>query len=602
MEPKPNYSRVWVTSAAVLTALVTLMIRRRKQKRQLACRTAADAMHDELAQALKHTLLPVLVRPEDLPAGWGVAPPVFYPPYCAAIPLVLPREMQELERDASGVRSASTSRLQRGGADGLAVTPSVFIFCSYTGYTPGPFATRQDEKVFLAEVLAHHPVLREHLAEKPVQWSPLPESAPHADTDVKSAAAVPDGRRPNCFPRTFCHVLVSDECAILAGMNGPYTVVAVLTDFVGASPLSRTARAPEDGEESGGKRTDSATPPTISEKTELADAIECIARATIKVPLVTLGSDSAARAFRVPGTSFAAHHGYYRVVCARERRELELCVPPEWTVRSECVSTSRTTPAASPVPARRPVSTGGEDAQSKGTILTLSFPPSSFMSEGRVDVHISAELFSALFEDPQAAAATLWAASGATDVSNPVAKATLGALKARPLPASSHACTNVVTMVYVQPKFGVLFSVNPRSAVVYEPWMTEQPTILYYPLGDAAEDVESPRMTIEYVVELPKTWEVFANDDEEFVHNVLFHFTSGEAAAISTTLTGISGIRCAMFHETRESRRCRTYVLPRGATLLVIRWETLAESWDKDLPVFQQTLDTLHIDAVAMKQ
>ncbi|CAJ1993124.1 protein of unknown function - conserved [Leishmania donovani] len=602
MESKPNHRRVWVTSAVVLTALVTLIVRRRQQKRQLARRTAADAMHEELAEALKQSLLPVLVRPEDLPAGWGVAPPVFYPPYCAAIPLVLPREMQELERDSSGVRSASTSRFQGGGADGLAVAPTAFLFCSYTGYTAGPFATRQDEEVFLTEVLAHHPVLRERLAENPRQWSPLPESAPHASTDAKTAAAVTEGRRQNSFPRTFSHVLVSDDCVLLAGMNGPYTVVAVLTDFAGAWPLSRTARASADGEESGRRRTGSVAPPTIAEETELSDAIEGIACATINVPLATLGSDSAALAFRVPGTCFAAHQGYYRVVCAREGRELELCVPPEWTMRSECVNTSCTTPAGPPVPARKPVSTVGEDAESKGIILTLSFIPSSFMSEGRVDVCISAELFSALYEEPQAAAATLWAASGATDVCNPVAKATLGALTARPLPASSHARTNVVTMVYVQPKFGVLFSVHPRSAVVYEPWMTEQPTILYYPLGDAADDEGSPRMTIEYVVELPKTWEVFARDDEEFVHNVLFHFTSGEAAAISTTLTEISGIRCAMFHETRESRRCRTYVLPRGATLLVIRWETLAESWDKDLPVFQQTLDTLHIDAAAVIQ
>lgn len=559
-------------------------------------------MHEELAEALKHTLLPVLVRPEYLPAGWGVAPPVFYPPCCAAIPLVLPREMQDLETDSSGARSASTSRFERGGADGLTVAPTAFLFCSYTGYAAGPFATRQDEEVFLAEVLAHHPVLRERLAENPGQWSPLPEFAPHAGTDVKSAAAVTKGRRQNSFPRTFSHVLVSDDGIFLAGMNGPYTVVAVLIDFAGAWPLSRTARASADGEESGRKRTGSATPPTIAEETELSDAIEGIACATVNVPLVALGSDAAALASRAPGTSFAAHQGYYRVVCAREGRELELCVPPEWTVRNECVRPPFTAPAGPSVPARKSVSTEGEYAESKGTILILSFTPSSFMLEGRVDVRISAEIFSALFEDPEAAAATLWAASGATDVSNPVAKVTLGPLTARPLPASSHARTNVVTMVYVQPKFGVLFSVHPRSAVVYEPWMTEQPTILYYPLGDAAEDEESPRMTIEYVVELPKTWEVFARDDEEFVHNVLFHFTTGEAAAISTTLTEISGIRCAMFNQTRESRRCRTYVLPRGATLLVIRWETLAESWDKDLSVFQQTLDTLHIDAAAVRQ
>ncbi|GET92828.1 hypothetical protein, conserved [Leishmania tarentolae] len=596
MESKWNYRRVWATRAVVVTAFVTLVVRRRWQKRQFSRQTTKDAKHNELAKALKHTVLPVLVHPEELPAGWGVAPPVFYPPHCAAISLVLPREMQKLERDACNGRSTNMARLQQGEADSCPVTPTAFLFCSFTGRPAEPFATRQDEGLFLADVLAHHLVLRERLGKNPGQWIPLPESSLNGGTEADSAAAAAKERRQNCPPRTFSHVLISDECAILAGMNGPYTVVAVLMDFVGAWPISRSASAPANGEKSEQKRASSSTPPTIVEDTALSDAIEGIARATVNVPLVTLGNDPAALAFRVPGTSFAAHRGYYRVVCAREEREVELRVPSEWTVRSECVNTSLTTPTGTSA------SSGVGDAEANETIVTLSFTPSSFMSEGRVDVDISAQLFSALLEQPQAAAATLWTACGATDASNPVAKATLGMLTARSLPASSHARTNVVTMVYVQPKFGVLFAVHPRSAVVYEPWMTEQPTILYYPLGDAVEDEEPPRMTIEYVVDLPKTWEVFASDDDELVHNVLFHFTNDELPAISTTLTEISGIRCVMFHETRESRRCRTYVLPRGATLLVIRWETLAECWDKDLPVFQQTLDTLHVDAAAVRQ
>nr|CAJ2480900.1 unnamed protein product [Leishmania braziliensis] len=602
MEWRPNYRKAWVTGVVVVTALFALVVRRGQQKRRSAHQTTGDTTHDELAETLSHTVLPVLVRPEDLPAGWGVAPPVFYPPHCAAIPLVLPSEMHEVERHSCSARAGRTERSKQGKADNLAAKPTAFLFCSYAGCTKGLFTTQQDEEVLLAELLAHHPVLQKRLAENPGQWSPLPDAAPPAATDPESAAGTARERRQSSLPRTFSHVLVNDDYFILAGMNGPYIIIAVLGGFAGVFPSSLTARTPSRGEGSGRKRTGSATPATTAEGTGLSDVIEAIARATVSVPLVKLGNESSELASRTPGTSFAVHRGYYRVVYTREGQELELCVPSEWSVWSEYVTSSLTTPIDASSLDGKTVSTEEENAEPKEATLTLSFTPSSFMSESHVEICVSAELFSALLENPQAAAATLWAASAATDVSNPVAKATLGVLTGRPLPASSHGRTNVVTTVYVQPKFGVLFSVHPRSAVVYEPWLTDLPTILYYPLGDAVEDEMPPRMTIEYVVEMPKTWEVLTSDDKEFLHNVLSHFTNGDVAAGSATLTEISGIGCAMFHETREGCRCRTYVLPRGATVLVIRWMTSVDSWDRDLPVFQQTLDTLHVDAAPISE
>ncbi|KAG5492187.1 hypothetical protein GH5_01095 [Leishmania sp. Ghana 2012 LV757] len=602
MESKSNFHRAWVTSAVFVTAALALMARRRQQKRHPAHHTATNTTHAELEEALKRSLLPVLVRPEDLPLGWGVAPPVFYPPHCAAIPLVLPNETQEAEKAYRGVRTGGAVRSKGGGADGAILPPSAFLLCSYSGCAAGAFRTRQDEEVFLAEVVAHHPVLRTRLAENPGKWSELPESVSQVSAGAESADPASEERGSLRFTRTFSHLLVGDDYVILAGVNGPYIVLGVLTGFAGTWPSSLPARVPSGGEECGKEKTGSATPTTTAEKAAISDAIEAIGLATVNVPLATLGSNSSVLSPRLPGTSFATHQGYYRVVCAREGQELELCVPLEWTVRSRCANVSGAASTGSAVAASKTVPCRGDDAYLKEAFLTLAFTPSSFMSEGHVEIHVSGELFAALAEEPQAAAATLWAASGATDVSNPVAKATLEPMTARLLPMPSHARTNAVTIVYVQPRFGVLFSVHLRSAVVYEPWMTDLPSILYYPLGDAAEDEELPSMTIEYVEELPETWEVLASDNEEFVHNVLFHFTNREAAAVSATLTEIGGMRCAMFHETREGHRCRSYVLPRGATVLVIRWVTLEERWERDLPVLQQTLDTLYIDAAVISQ
>ncbi|KAG5466892.1 hypothetical protein LSCM1_01069 [Leishmania martiniquensis] len=599
MESKLNFHRAWVTSAVVLVAFLALAARRRQQKRRPAHRAPVDAKQAELEEALKRVLLPVFVRPEALPSGWGVAPPVFYPPHCAAIPLVLPSEMQEVEKHSRSVRAGSAARSKSGAADGATRTPTAFLLCSYSGCAAGPFATREDEEVFLAEVVAHHPLLRARLAGKPGGWSELPESPPPAGAGAEKAAAASEERRQFHHPRTFSHLLVSDDCAVLAGVNGPYIVLGVLTGFTGTSSPSQTATAPAGSDETGRKKSGSAKPTASAERMAISDAIEGIGRATFNVPLGTLGGDSLALSPRLPGASLATHQGYYRVVCAREGRELELCVPSEWTVRTDCMKGSGTAIDGLANPAGKTALAGCGDSSVGDTILTLAFTPSSFMSEGCVEIHLSGELFAALLEKPKTAAAALWATSGAADVSNPVAKATLEAITARPLPMSSHARTNAVTIVYVQPKLGVFFSVHPHSAVVYEPWMTDVPTILYCPLGDA-EDEESPRMRIQYVEEVPKTWEAATNDDEEFVRNVLFHFTDRGASAASTTLTEISGMRCAMFHETREGHRCRTYVLPRGETVLAVRWETLEERWDRDLPVLQQTLDTLHVDAAVV--
>ncbi|KAG5492731.1 hypothetical protein JKF63_01311 [Porcisia hertigi] len=601
MGSRLNHRKTWAASVAVVTTLIALVVRRRRRD-VLSKDTVAGATHAEVVKTLKHSLLPVAVLPEDLPAGWSVAPPVFYPPHCAAIPIVLPSEVHSVG-DKSHPSHTATTSVYQDKANDSAMMPTIFIFCSYTGRTAGPFATRQDECVYLSELVAHHPVLRDCLVANLGQWSPLPELGPQTETSAASTTTAPKETILSTLQRAFSHVLIGDEYVILSGVNGPYLALAVLTGLAGKWSPSLAARAPTRNEKGCKKDSGSATSVPTAEQLDLSSAIEAMVRATVNVPLVALGGEPPALSPRLPGASSVVHQGYYRVVCTREGRELELCVPSEWRVRSQCVAFSPPTPSRSTAAGPNRVSTGGGGPELGESILTLSFTPSLFVSEGSVDVRVSAEVFSALFENPKAAAATLWEASGATEISNPVAKATLEAMTARPLPASSHARANDVTLVYVQPKLGVVFSVHPHSAVVYEPWMTDLPTILYYPFGDAAEDDEPPRMTIQHVAELPSTWEVLAGDDEEFVHNVLFHFTDEKrAVAVSTTLTEISGIRCAMFHEVREARRCRTYVLPRGATVLIVRWETLEDCWDRDLQVFQQTLDTLHIDALAISQ
>jgi hypothetical protein len=642
----------WVT-AAISTALLLLLLRQRRQKRRAAQRNAANAAKTALLKALRDSTLPVFVQPESLPAGWGVAPPVFYPPYTAVIPLVLPREIEEIERSSHLVCKVSVAASGgEAGDDGQ----YAFILCSYTGAVAGAAGAtvgrdakdesatasssaeaqkRRQQQQLLADLLVHHPVLKGQFAEAASRWTALDTVFPMHERKKRDTAAtttphaVVAGGPAHAVVPVFTHVLVGpDNCVLLGGVNGPYLIVGVFNGFEGtlkeeavagtaAGDSKRAAESPllppKPGHVEANKTAASAAAGSAVAVMDLERVIRGVARATFKVPLPTVGQEGSSflSDARLPGGApFAVHRGHYRVLCVRDGRELELCVPSEITVRSELVNQSLITPPLrSPVAGRVPRKTSVDAAAAAApdALLTLVYVPSPFTEEESTEVRVTEEVFAALLAKPEEAAMTLLATSSATPRANPGACIALRDVTARPLDAS-HGRSNMVTVVYVQPQLGVLFSVHPLSSVVYEPWMTDLPTILYYPLGE--EDVEDgvggagraapPLMSIEYVVQLPDTWEVLKKDEEELRHNVLFHFTSWEAATVTSSMTEISGLRCVMLHEVRDGRRCRSYVLPRGSTVLIVRWETAVETWEEYLPVFQQTLDTLHIDAAAI--
>ncbi|KPA86340.1 putative mitochondrial hypothetical protein [Leptomonas pyrrhocoris] len=621
-----GHRKVWI-AAAVSTTLLVLLLRQRRQKRKAARQNAANATRAALTAAAQRSLLPVFVRPESLPTGWGVAPPVFYPPHSAVIPLVLPSEMAEVERSSHLVRKANvaTTGVEKGGEGA-----SAFILCSHTGVvtvkstdvdsdeasskTSADTEARRQQQ--LTDLLAHHPVLKGQFSVLSTQWTSIATVFSEPEKKDTAAPATPPaaktGDAADAVSPVFTHLLEgSENCVLLGGVNGPYFVVAVLSGFEGTfsgaaasgnadlstvSPKAVAAATPD-----GGKIPTSAAAVSTDVVMDLAGVTRGIVQATLTVPLASADkgvSSSASSPFdaRLPGgAAFAVHRGYYRVLCVREGRELELCVPTEVSVRSMLGNQSLTTTAETSVDA----------AAAQDVLLTLIVEPNPFSTQEAVEVRVTEEVFAALLEAPDAAAATLWRGSGATANAHPAAAAAFQAVTARPLAASTHVRANMVTMVYAQPQLGVLFSVSPRSSVVYEPWMTDLPTILYYPLGeDVMNDGEDhqapPLMSIEYVLELPDTWEVQKKDSEELRHNVLFHFTNWEAAAVSSSMTELSGMRCVMFHEARDGRRCRSYILPRDSTVLIVRWETSVETWEKYLPLFQQTLDTLHIDSAAI--
>lgn len=630
-EGDSSHHKVWYTAAAVSTAVLLLLMRQRRAKRQAARQSAANATRAALQKAAQRSLLPIFVRPESLPTGWGVAPPVFYPPHCAVIPLVLPCEMEEIERSSHLVRKVSVATASGNGTgDEASEGPSAFILCTYTGAVvavggeddiddgngaAAAAAPRKQLQRVLADLLSRHPILQEQFGSLATQWTPLAlpleqtKSLNAAGSATVDAAACTANAGADAVTSVFTHILQgADNCVLLGGVSGPYFVVAVLSGFAGtwaaggaATATTEPGSATRTPKSSESQRALAGSGAAGSDAVmDLTGVVAGVARAAFRVPLSASKAGSAEA--RLPGGSaFAVHRGFYRVLCVRDGRELELCIPTELTVRSELVNLSLVTPHGSPVVRR--VSSGPlvdeNNSNAEDALITLTFTPSPFCVEDAVEVRVSEKVFAALAEEPQETAAVLWEASGAAADAHPAAAAAFRAVTARLLAASSHGRANMVTMVYVQPQLGVLFSVHPLSTVVYEPWMTQLPTILYYPLGegDAADEVAPPHLSIEYVAELPATWEVLKKDEEELRHNVLFHFTNWEVATVTASMVEISGIRCVMFHEELGGRRCRSYVLPRGSTVLVVRWETAAESWEKHLPVFQQTLDTLHVDA-----
>ncbi|KPI86081.1 hypothetical protein ABL78_4842 [Leptomonas seymouri] len=629
-----SHRKVWITAAAT-TALLVLLLRLRRQRRKAARKSAADATRASLLKAAQRSLLPVFVQAESLPTGWGVAPPIFYHPHSAVIPLVLPSDMAEVDRCSHLVRKVNVAAT---GLENGADSAFAFILCSYTGIAAVKSAevatdsassalisaVAQPQQKLLAHLLAHHPVLKGQFAGVPAQWTCLAATLSASETKKKgsTAAATPQvaatGDAGDAVSPVFTHIFQGpDNCVLLGGLNGSYFVVAVLMGFKGTITEAATGGNSESLLSSpkgaaaanvGTSATSTAAVPADAVM-DLAGVIRGVAQATFKVPLATeakSGSSSSSflsAARLLGGAAFAVHRGYYRVLCVHDGRELELCVPAEVAVRSELVDQPLSTPIVSPVVARAPSKTQVDDVAVQDVLLTLTFTPSAFSAEERVEVRVTKEVLAALMEKPDEAAATLWKASGAISDTHPAAEEALKAVTARSPAVTSRVRPNAVTMVYAQPQFGLLFSVHPLSSVIYEPWMTDLPTILYYPLGENTEaDGEGcgapPLMSIEYLLELPKTWEVLKKDEEELRHNVLFHFTNWEAATVSSSMTEISGMRCVMFHEVCAGRRCRSYILPRGSTVLIVRWETAVETWEKYLPVFQQTLDTLHIDAI----
>ncbi|CAD2216720.1 hypothetical protein AGDE_10909 [Angomonas deanei] len=157
---------------------------------------------------------------------------------------------------------------------------------------------------------------------------------------------------------------------------------------------------------------------------------------------------------------------------------------------------------------------------------------------------------------------------------------------------------NQVSVSYHQPSMGIFFSVHNETGVVFDPILVERETILYFPCG-VSTDFSLPKFTIEQLTEFPKTWEVNGTDEKEvLLHNVKFHFTEWETTQTACDMVERSGYSGVQFTETKDGVTCRSVVIPRQKSILLMRWEVAEQDWQKYLSQLQLFLDTVHIDKV----
>ncbi|CCD12518.1 unnamed protein product [Trypanosoma congolense IL3000] len=160
-----------------------------------------------------------------------------------------------------------------------------------------------------------------------------------------------------------------------------------------------------------------------------------------------------------------------------------------------------------------------------------------------------------------------------------------------------------VSVIFHHSPLGVHFPVDTQSGAVYDSLITTDLCVMYYPLGSTAAPLSSsgaenslPSVTIRRFTHLPSTWEQSLERDDTLKHNALYHFTDWVRGRVPCAVCELSGFRCAQLHQEDVGMSCRTYVVPLTGAILVVRWETPTQEWERYLPLLQNFVDTLHLE------
>ncbi|RNF17142.1 uncharacterized protein Tco025E_05071 [Trypanosoma conorhini] len=488
-----------------------------RPKNEEACGRPSDE-HATASRRSTAQTVPVEVVAKKLSAGWASAPPIFYPPNLAVIPILRPDAVK----------------------NDLAVEQNDFILCDGPRLCMLQTPAGDEENVkFYLEYLQNMPILQT-LATHGTAVLPLKEVG------------------FSCASECFTHAVVipDKEMLVFFGRHGPYLLSFVMTQYA-SSPLKS---------ENGKNTVEKLTPGNIQ---MLLDACRV-------VPLVD--------GLRLAGTPVGAGKGSLRLTYRHGNNVLVFALSPSLTVRQNV----------------EPEGKGDNDA-----LRPLFFIEGEVLREKRIGVGSDAlgalvrgTSVDALFPPPTPAhppVSSLVSLVAVEELAAPVANGVGGRA---PLPHGEDA----MSIVFSHPYLGVSFSVNPKTGVVHEPILAEDLLVLYWPLGDETrrslpsgpgEGVAPPRVSIRRLTQPPPTWEKFLSTEDELRHNVLFHFTDWTTERVPCTMCDVNGLQGVQLFESKEGRSCRTYVIPRGDVILVVRWETESKDWDAHLTLLQRFLDTL---------
>ncbi|EKF31701.1 hypothetical protein MOQ_004460 [Trypanosoma cruzi marinkellei] len=464
--------------------------------------------------------VPVEVVVEKLPDGWSAAPPIYYPPYLAAIPFLHCKNANE------GVLSEKNS----------------FIVCdeSRLRVVQEPTGTEK-----LVAFYAHY-----------LQDMPIFQSIATNGAAVRPVNELGFSCESGCF--THAVVIPEEEIFIAFGRNGPYILSFVFTNYL-TTPL----RAEKDN--------------GTVEKLNSGD-LQMLLDACRLVPLVD--------GVRLPGTPMGSQRGCLKLKYQYRNHMLVFTLPSCVSVRTNEGKYQK----------------GNKDASDALFVLEGDVLPGKKIVVGSaaLDAIVKGTSIDALFPSSMPgcpSVSSLLSLDAVEESAPPINDA-----------ATDHATRpheeDAMNVVFSHKYLGVSFSVNPKTGFVYEPIFTEDLIVLYYPLGDEAHyappsgqmrDVAPPRFSVRHVTQLSPLWEKFVSTDDELKHNVLFHFTDWNKEKVPCSMCDISGFKGIQLFECKEGHSCRSYVIPRANSILVVRWETETKDWDMHLPLLQKFLDTLHL-------
>ncbi|KAG8345664.1 hypothetical protein TRVL_03503 [Trypanosoma vivax] len=481
------------------------------------------------------SLLPVRVLVDRLSPGWSAQPPIFCPPHLAIVPL------------QQATRIANSCRLIEGDC---------FVTCE------GPIASllwsdpeETDVSSFLLEYMRCTPYM-----------VPIANSGAVIMT-LHDAGFV-------CDTTCFSHVVVDEheQVAVALGRNGPYVLALVAMPYLSSPP----AQSDHDTDE------EHNFPLTVSHFTP--SDLQCLLKACLPVPV--------ADGVLLPGTPSGSQKGCLRITCSDGDCSLTFVAQLPLVVR--CAENGENFLFALegiPLPGGLIVlDSTTVQSIANGTAIDDLFPRKCHKHPP------VSSLFRLIYMERRAHD------NGDSTTHVSCTHGSEPNFQVVDLPTKA----GDVSVVCCHPNIGIHFPISTRNGVVHEPVLTDDLILMYYPLGDEksfkpsqvfeGSSAAPPLFTVRRLATLPSTWETSPGTEEALIHNVRIHFTDWAREKIPSTVCDISGFRCVQLSEEKEGRFCRTYVVPMGGALTVLRWETQTRELEMHLPLLYSFLDTLHLE------